>query len=126
MKKQGGEGNIVGNLLRSFGYAASGVKYCFATQRNLRIHAAAAVAALIAGHWLGLSGAEMGVLALTIAGVLVAEMFNTAVEAMVDIISPDYHPLAKVAKDVAAGAVLVTALVSLIVAYFLFGPRVGW
>jgi diacylglycerol kinase len=115
--------SAVGRLLRSFRYAASGVKYCFTTQPNLRIHATAAVAVLIAGHWLGLSAAEMGVLALTIASVLVAEMFNTAVEALVDIVSPDYHPLAKVAKDVAAGAVLVTALVSLVVAYFLFGPR---
>jgi diacylglycerol kinase len=90
---------MMGSLLRSFRYAASGVAYCFRTQRNLRIHALAAVLALAAGFRLGLSGAELGVLALTIAAVLVAEMFNTAVEALVDIVSPGYHPLAKVAKD---------------------------
>jgi diacylglycerol kinase len=117
-------GNIMTCLLRSFRYAASGVAYCFRTQRNLRIHAAAAVLALAAGFRLGLPGAELAVLALTIAAVLVSEMFNTAVEALVDIVSPGYHPLAKVAKDVAAGGVLVTALMSLVVAYVLFAPRI--
>lgn len=113
----------MGSLLRSFRFAASGVAYCFRTQRNLRIHAAAAVAAVILGYRLGLNDAELAVLALTIAAVLVAEMFNTAIEALVDLISPGYHPLAKIAKDVAAGGVLVTAAVSLIVAYMLFVPR---
>ncbi len=124
MIKRSAEGNFLAGLLRSFRYAADGVAYCFRTQRNLRIHAVAAVLAMAAGFRLGLSGAELGVLALTIAAVLVAEMFNTAVEALVDIVSPGYHPLAKVAKDVAAGGVLVTALVSLVVAYLLFAPRI--
>lgn len=110
-------------LLRSFRFAACGVAYCFRTQRNLRIHVVAAVLAMLAGARFGLSAAELGVLALTIAAVLVAEMFNTAVEALVDLVSPQYHPRAKVAKDVAAGGVLVTALVSLVVACLLFGPR---
>jgi Diacylglycerol kinase len=92
----------------------------------LRIHAAAAFLAMVAGFRLGLSGGELAVLALTIAAVLVAEMFNTAVEALVDIVSPGFHPLAKVAKDVAAGGVLVTALASLVVAYVLFVPRLFW
>jgi diacylglycerol kinase len=116
--------NVVKSLWRSFGFAACGVAYCFRTQRNLKIHFAAAVLALAAGLRLGLSPAEMGVLVLTIAAVLVAEMLNTAVEALVDIVSPDYHPLAKVAKDVAAGAVLVAAVASLVVAYLLFAPRI--
>ncbi len=116
--------NIAKSLWRSFGFAVCGVAYCFRTQRNLKIHVAAAALALGAGYRLGLPPAELGVLALTIAAVLVAEMFNTAVEALIDLVSPDYHPLAKVAKDVAAGAVLVTAVVSLFVAYVLFAPRI--
>ncbi|MDT8901943.1 diacylglycerol kinase family protein [Anaeroselena agilis] len=124
MMKKSAEGNFLAGLLRAFSYAASGVAYCFRTQRNLRIHAVAGVLALAAGFRLGLTGAEMGVLTLTIAAVLVAEMFNTAVEALVDIVSPGYHPLAKVAKDVAAGGVLVVALMSLVVAYVLFAPRI--
>lgn len=113
----------MGSLLRSFRYAASGVAYCFRTQRNLRVHAVAAVLAVAFGARLGLPPSELAVLALTIAAVLVAEMFNTAVEALVDLVTPDYHPLAKVAKDVAAGGVLVTAIVSLVVGYILFVPR---
>ncbi len=116
--------NIIKSMWRSFGFAACGVAYCFRTQRNLKIHVLAAVLALAAGYRLALSTAELGILALTIAAVLVAEMFNTAVEALVDIVSPGYHPLAKVAKDVAAGAVLVTAIVSLFIAYLLFAPRI--
>ena len=114
---------MLGNLLRSFRYAACGVVYCFRTQRNLRIHAAAAILAMVLGAYLGLPGGELALLAITIAAVLVAEMFNTAVEALVEIVSPGYHPLAKVAKDVAAGGVLVTAIVSLVVGYLLFIPR---
>jgi len=112
------------SLLRSFRFAASGVAYCFRTQRNLKLHVAAAMLAMVAGWRFGLSAAELGVLVLTIAAVLVAEMFNTAVEALVDLVSPQYHPRAKVAKDVAAGGVLVTAMVSLVVAYLLFIPRI--
>ena len=84
---------------------------------------AAAILAMVLGAYLGLPGGELALLAITIAAVLVAEMFNTAVEALVDIVSPGYHPLAKVAKDVAAGGVLVTAIVSLVVGYLLFIPR---
>jgi diacylglycerol kinase len=102
----------------------AGIRYCYATQRNLKIHAAAAVAAVSAGVYLGLSAAELAVLALTIAGVIAAEMLNTAVEAVVDLVSPEFHPLAKIAKDVAAGAVLVMAFASLAVAYLLFVRKI--
>ncbi|MDU4959802.1 MAG: diacylglycerol kinase family protein [Sporomusaceae bacterium] len=108
---------------RSFGCAWSGLVYGLATQRNLRIHFALAAIACGLGYWLGLAAVEMAVLAITIGLVIVAELLNTAVEKVVDLVSPRYHPLAKAAKDTAAGAVLVAAAVSLVVAGYLFFDR---
>lgn len=110
-------------ILRSFQFAWQGVAYCFKTQSNIRIHSAAATAVLLAGCYFGLQPVEMAVLSLTIALVLAAEMLNTAVEKLVDLVSPDYHPLAKIVKDTAAGAVLTVAVLSLAVACFLFLPK---
>lgn len=111
------------NLIRSFRYAFAGVLYCLRTQPNMRIHGLAAMFAAILAWRMGLSRVELVLLALAIAAVLVAEMFNTAIEAVVDLISPQFHPLAKIAKDVAAGAVLLTAIASLAVGYILFVYR---
>src|SRR6476661_8871145 len=91
-----------GSLARSFYYAFAGIGYCLRTQRNFRIHSLAAGAVLAGGLLLGLSWGEWAILALTVTLVLSAEMLNTVVEAAVDVASPEYHPLAKVAKDVAA------------------------
>lgn len=110
-------------LSRSFGFAVAGVLHAVATERNMKIHLAAAAAALTLAWRLDVGGPELAVLVLTIAGVLAAELVNTAVEALVDLVSPQYHPLAKAAKDVAAGAVLVMALASLAVGGLLFLPR---
>lgn len=112
-----------GSLASSFRYAFAGLWWTLTTQRNMRIHGAAALLAGALGVAVGLSAGEFAVLALTIAVVMAAEMINTVVEAAVDLASPEYHPLAKIAKDVAAGAVLVTSLGAIIVGLFLFLPH---
>lgn len=106
-------------LLRSFRYALQGAAYCFKTQPNMRIHLLAAVAVLALGFWLSLTPVELAVLLLAIGLVFVAEMLNTAVEKTIDLVCPQYHPLAKVAKDAAAGAVLAAALIAVAVGYYL-------
>jgi diacylglycerol kinase (ATP) len=89
----------------------------------MKIHLLAAVLVITVGLFLKMPPGELAVLSITIFMVLAAEMFNTAIEAVVDLVSPEYHPLARSAKDVAAGAVLLTALNALVVAYFLRWPR---
>jgi diacylglycerol kinase len=112
-----------GNLEKSFNYAISGIIYALTRERNLRIHFLAAGAAIFAGIWLDISRMEWGLLAITITLVMVVEMINTAVEKTVDIITGEYHPLAKVAKNVAAGAVLLSAINALVMAYIIFIPH---
>ncbi len=110
-------------FLTSFGHALAGCSEVFSSQRNFRIHVGFAVAALVLGGSLGLSALEWLVLAMTIALVLSAEMVNTSLEALVDLVSPEVHDKARVAKDVAAGAVLLMALLSIIVGFVLFVPK---
>ena len=110
------------NLLESFRYAFAGLAYALRTQRNTRIHLTIAAGAVALGLWLGLSLTQWAVLVLTIGSVLVSEMLNTVAETLVDLVSPGYHPLAKVVKDVTAGAVLLTALISIIVGLLILGP----
>ena len=107
---------------RSFAHAFSGLAYVFRTQKNAWIHALATVLATAAGFWLQISETEWAVLALTIMAVWAAECFNTAVEATVDLVSPQLHPLAKIAKDSAAAGVLITAIGAVAVGILLFGP----
>jgi len=89
----------------------------------MKIHLLAVVLVTAVGLFLKMPPVELAVLFITIFMVLAAEMFNTALEAVVDLVSPQRHPLARIAKDVAAGAVLLTALNALIVAYLLIWPR---
>jgi diacylglycerol kinase len=110
------------NLLTSFKYALSGVWHVLRTQRNARIHVLVALGVIALGLRLGLSHTEWAILALTIGLVLVAESFNTVAEAAVDLATAEYHPLAKIAKDVAAGAVLLMALAAVIVGLLILGP----
>jgi diacylglycerol kinase len=110
-------------LIRSFGHAFAGIGHGLRTQANLRIHLAAAVCVVIAGLALQISTAEWAVLVVTIMIVMSAELFNTAIEAAVDRVSDEPHPLAKIAKDTAAGAVLIGAIGSVIVGLLIFGPR---
>jgi len=113
------------NLLISFKCAFAGLWYVLRTQRNARIHLFVAVTVVMMGLWLGLSRTEWAVLALTIGTVLAAEVLNTVVEAAVDLATAEYHPLAKVAKDVAAGAVLLTAVAAVVVGLLILGPPLG-
>ncbi|HEY9841446.1 MAG: diacylglycerol kinase family protein [Candidatus Sericytochromatia bacterium] len=115
--------NFVLAFLRSCGYAFAGIRHGLISQRNLRIQAVCTLAAVGLSLWLGLSPLEWAVLFLTLAGVMACEMVNTALETTLDLISREQHPLIGIAKDVAAGAVLIWALASLGVAVCLWGPK---
>lgn len=108
---------------RSFRYAFKGLADLFVQQHNARIHAVAAVGVVTAGLYLGLQAWEWCLLALTIGGVLAAELLNTAIEYTIDLVSPEQHPLAGKAKDAAAAAVLVLAIAAVVVGVVIFGPR---
>ena len=110
-------------LLSSFGFAFAGLGYCLRTQRNFRIHVSIAFVGTVVGLLLGLSLLEWAVFALMVVMVLAAEMVNTMVEALVDLVTVEYHPLAKVAKDVAAGVVLLTAIGAVVIGLLIFLPR---
>jgi diacylglycerol kinase len=92
------------------------------TQRNAWIHSVVAAAVFIAGIWLKLPARDWAVIVLTIAMVFAAEFMNTAIEAVVDLASPETHPLAKIGKDVGAAAVLVAAIASVLVGLLILGP----
>ena len=109
-------------LVRSFYFAFAGIAYLFRTQRNAWIELAIGIVACAVAGWLGITRAEWGVLILTIACVLILEGLNTALEAAVDLASPQLHPLAKTAKDVTAGMVLIAAIASVIVGLLILGP----
>jgi diacylglycerol kinase len=110
------------NLIESFRFAFAGLWYALRTQRNTRLHLTIAATAVALGLWLGLPLTQWAVLVLAIGFVLVSEMLNTVAETLVDLISPGYHPLAKVVKDVTAGAVLLAAIVAAIVGLLILGP----
>ncbi len=108
--------------MRSFGYAFRGWWHVLRTQQNAWIHAIISTAVIIVSLWLRLSARDLAVLLVTIAMVWAAEFFNTAIEAVVDLASPDKHPLAKVGKDVGAAAVLIAALAAIGVGLLILGP----
>lgn len=113
----------IARLGRAFTYAGAGIRYLFAHERNARIHLALTIMAIFLAWGLGFSAMEWALLALTIGMVLVAEAMNTAIEALTDLVRPDFHPQAKVAKDVAAGGVLLAAILAVIIALFLYLPK---
>jgi diacylglycerol kinase (ATP) len=114
---------VAPNLWVSFKYAWAGLSYTFLTQRNFRIHTLIGSVALSLGIGLKLQSVELAVIALTSGLVLVMELLNTALEAVVDLtVQRTYHDLAKIAKDCAAAAVLVSAIAALIIAAFLLIP----
>jgi diacylglycerol kinase len=110
-------------FVAGFGYAFSGLGYALRTQRNARVHSVIALLAIITGIVLHISAIEFALVFIAITGVFITEMFNTVIEACIDLVSPEYHPLAKVAKDVAAGAVLLNAILAIIIGLFVFGPH---
>src|SRR5665647_848911 len=114
----------VKKLVDSFNYAIEGIIYSIRTQRNMKIHMFTTILVLTATFFYNLSKIELLIITITITLVIVAEMINTAVECAIDATTNFYHPLAKIAKNVAAGAVLVTAINSVLVAYVIFWGRV--
>lgn len=114
------EGKVT--LAQAFRFAFCGVGCCFATQRNMRIHFAVAVLVVVAGLVCGISVLEWCAVVLCIGMVCALECVNTAVEAAVDLVTEEFHPLAKVAKDCAAGAVLIAAVASVVVGLLVFAP----
>jgi diacylglycerol kinase (ATP) len=106
----------------SFRYAFAGWWYVLRTQRNAWIHALATIAVVLLASWLRVSNVEWAVLVLAITIVWTAEIFNTGLEALVDLASPEFHMTAKIAKDVAAGAVLAAACGAAITGLIIMGP----
>jgi len=113
------------NLANSFNAAIEGFVYVFKSQRNMRLHFLMGLFAVLLGIFLNFTYIEVMVLCLTIAFVLFAEMFNTAIEYTVDLVSQEYHPLARIVKDIGAGAVLLSAMTAVVIGYILFTSKAG-
>lgn len=114
--------NFLQSRVFSFGHAFRGWWYVLRTQRNAGIHVVIATAVFATSAWLRLDSLDWAILILTTAMVFTAEFLNTAIEAVVDLASPQRHPLAKVGKDVGAGAVLIAAVAAVLVGALVLGP----
>ena len=110
--------------IRSFKFAFVGIRTMLKSQHNAWVHACATVAVVTTGLFLSVSAAEWCWLVLAIMAVWTAEALNTAFEFLADVASPEFHPLVKHSKDVAAGAVLISAIGSVIIGLLVFGPHV--
>jgi undecaprenol kinase len=119
-----------GNLIESFQHAFAGLGRALRSQRNVRIHVSIAITVIILGLVLNLEPIDWAIITITIAFVFVSELFNTVVEVIIDLVTTEYHPLAKQAKDIAAGAVLASAIAAVVVGLLVLGPpllrRLGW
>jgi diacylglycerol kinase (ATP) len=111
------------SIIESFNFAIEGVVHVLRTQRNLRIHFAVAVIVLVLAVLVGVSKIELIALLIAIAFVLVAEMINTAIEGAIDAATTSFDPMAKLAKDIAAGAVLISAVTAVAVGYLVFAGK---
>lgn len=106
----------------AFRHAFAGVGHMLRSQPNVRVHSAVTLAVLALGWWLGLGRLEWAVLTVAVGLVWATESFNTAIEAVVDLASPELHPLAKIGKDVAAGGVLIAASAAAVAGLLILGP----
>lgn len=111
-------------FLKSFTYAFKGLTYTFRTQLNFKVHCIAALIVILLGIYFKLSKSEWMWISLMIALVLVVELMNTAIEILVDLISPQQHPKAGAIKDIAAAAVLIVAFLSIAIGLFIFVPKI--
>lgn len=107
--------------LLSFRNAFAGIGYVLRTQKNSWIHAAVTIVVIVISFWLKIPVTHWAILILTISIVWIAEMINTSIETLIDLLSPQYHPVAKIGKDVSAGAVLMAAIFSVIVGVLILG-----
>ena len=110
------------SYLASFRHAFSGWWYVLRTQRNAWIHAVVSTAVFIVGLWLKLDRRDWAIILLAMVAVWMCEFINTALEAVVDLASPEHHPLAKVGKDVGAAAVLIAAVAAVLIGLLILGP----
>ncbi len=116
------EPGFVRSRIQSFGHAFRGWWYVLRTQRNAWIHTVIAAVVILMAFWLRIDLRDWAVLVLAIAMVFAAEFMNTAIEVVVDLASPQMHPLAKIGKDVGAAAVLLTALAAVFIGLLILGP----
>ncbi len=111
-------------LINSFKYALQGFASSFRTERNMKIHVVATILVIILGIYLKLNLIEWSIITIAIVIVISAELFNTAIETIVDMVSPQKNEKAKLAKDISAGAVLILAIGSAIVGFIIFLPKI--
>ncbi|HAK75473.1 MAG TPA: diacylglycerol kinase [Runella sp.] len=110
-------------MIRSFSYAFEGVVALFRYENNARFHLIAAFGVVLVGIVLGLERFEWALVAIVVGAVWAAEAFNTAIEKLCDLVSPDYHPQIKAAKDLAAAGVMITSVVAVVVGAIVFGGK---
>ncbi|WP_211263400.1 diacylglycerol kinase family protein [Priestia koreensis] len=121
--KRGGGGKKP-TLVGSFGHAFQGIFYVLSSERNMKIHACALIIVVITGLYVHLSQVEWCIILILIGAVISLELVNTAIEKTVDLITDRYHPLAKIAKDAAAGAVLVMTIIAIVIGCMIFLPHI--
>lgn len=109
-------------IVQSIAYACKGIKICFASETNFKIHVVAAVVVIFFAVVCNITAVQWMLLLFAIVLVMVMEMINTAIEKLCDLVQPEFHPVIKKVKDIAAGAVLVTAIVSVIIGAVIFLP----
>jgi diacylglycerol kinase len=112
------------SLVTNFGFATAGIQYFFCTERNGRIQAVIALLVIVAGFYFGITNIEWCLVLLCIGLVLGVEMLNTALERVCEMLSAEFHPMVKIIKDVAAGAVLCVTIASVIVGVLVFLPYI--
>lgn len=113
-----------GNFIRSFNFAVQGIISSITTERNMKFHYLAAIGVIIFSLFFNLSRIEFMMMIFAITLVVVMELVNTAIERTIDLITQDYHPVAKLVKDISAGAVLISGINAIIIAYLLFFDRI--
>jgi diacylglycerol kinase (ATP) len=111
-------------LKQSFGYAFNGLKYSFNTQRNIGIHFVIAALVIVASFYFKISGVEAALVCVAIALVIITELINTAIEKAIDVFTDDYNINAKIAKDVAAAAVLFSSAIAVVIGFIVFFDKV--
>lgn len=111
-------------FLNSFTYPIKGLKYAYRNEQNLAVDVGIALIVLIVGIIFKLNVTEWAIISLTVALVIGFELVNTAIEAVVDLVTEEYHPLAKVAKDTAAAAVFIMAIAAIIIGLIIFLPKI--
>ncbi len=114
------------NFVKTFQHAFNGITDSLQTERSLKIEIGFGTLAISLGYYLNISAIEWMILSLIISSIIAAELLNTAIESLTNLASPEFHPLAKKAKDAAAGAVLVLSIGSLVIAWFLFGVKIQY